>query len=233
MKAHKVFWCCNTYFQDRPHIWTVSEMELLTLSDKRADPDHEVLDVIAERWSPRAFADRPVEPEKLRQVLEAARWAASSYNEQPWRYIVATRDDSEAYERLFQCLTDFNQKWAGTAPVLMLSFYKKTFSRNGKPNRCAAHDLGAASAQLTLQATALDLYVHQMAGIRRDVIRETYDVPDDFAPMAALAVGYLGDPSVLPDDLAEREGKKRKRRPLHKTVFEDTWGETTELLRDT
>lgn len=203
----------------------------LAVPDKRAVTEHDIIDVLAERWSPRAFADRPVEPEKLRQLLEAARWAASSYNEQPWRYIVATKDDVEAYERLLRCLNEFNQKWAKTAPVLMLGFYKTTFSRNGKPNRCAPHDLGAASAQLTAQATALDLYVHQMAGINKEVIRETYDVPSDFEPMAALAVGYLGDPSALPDKLAKREHGERSRRPLHETVFGDGWGETADVIR--
>jgi nitroreductase len=203
-----------------------------TLPDKRADTDHEIIDALAERWSPRAFADRPVEPEKLRRVLEAARWAASSYNEQPWRYLIATRDDPEAYERLLGCLNEFNQQWAKTAPVLMLGFYKKTFSRNGKPNRCAPHDLGAASAQLTAQATAMGLYVHQMAGIRKEVIRETYAVPDDFEPMAALAMGYLGDPDRLPDKLARQERAERSRRPLTDTIFRDGWGDTADLVEE-
>ncbi len=209
----------------------MNENGALALSDKRADTDHEVLDVIAERWSPRAFADRPVEPEKLRRLFEAARWAASSYNAQPWRYLVATRDDSEAYAKLLGCLNDFNRQWARTAPVLMLGFYKKTFSRNGQSNRCAPHDLGAASAQLTAQATALGLCVHQMAGIRRDAIRATYDVPEDFEPLTGLAIGYLGDPDVLPDDLAKREGRKRTRRPLEETVFAGSWGEPAELVK--
>ena len=203
----------------------------ITVPDKRAVTEHEIIDVLAERWSPRAFSDRPVEPEKLRQLFEAARWAASSYNEQPWRYIVATKDNAEAYERLLNCLGEFNQEWAKTAPVLMLGFYKKTFSRNGKSNRCAPHDLGAASAQLTAQATALDLYVHQMAGIRKEVVRKTYDIPDDFEPMAALAVGYLGDPDVLPEKLAKRERNERSRRPLDETVFGDDWGEAVALVR--
>lgn len=203
----------------------------LAVPDKRAVTEHEIIDVLAQRWSPRAFADRPVEPEKLRQLFEAARWAASSYNEQPWRYLVATKEDPEAYERLLRCLNKFNRQWAKTAPVLMLGFYKTTFSRNEKPNRCAPHDLGAASAQLTAQATALDLYVHQMAGIEMDTIRATYDVPDAFEPMAALAVGYLGDPDVLSDKLAERERNERSRRPLSDTVFGEAWGEAAPVVR--
>lgn len=204
----------------------------LAVPDKRAVTEHDITDVLAKRWSPRAFADRPVEPDKLCQLFEAARWAASSYNEQPWRYLVATKEDPEAYERLLKCLGTFNQQWAQTAPVLMLGFYKTTFSRNGKPNRCAPHDLGAASAQLTAQATALDLYVHQMAGIEMDTIRDTYNVPDDFEPMAALAVGYLGDPDVLPEKLAKREQAERTRRPLNETVFGDGWDEPSDVVQD-
>lgn len=200
-------------------------------ASKIARADHDVLDLIAARWSPRAFADRSVEPEKLRQILEAARWAASSFNEQPWRYLVATTDEPAAYERLLQCLGEGNQQWAQSAPVLMLSFYKTTFSRNGKPNRCAAHDLGAASAQLTMQAMALDLYVHQMAGIDRDAIRNTYEVPADFEPLAALAVGYLGDPSRIPEKFHTGERSTRTRRALDETVFGETWGDTAGLVR--
>jgi nitroreductase len=203
----------------------------LAVPARRAITEHTIIDVLAERWSPRAFADRPVEPEKLRRLFEAARWAASSYNEQPWRYVVATKEHPEAYERLLNCLNEFNQQWAKTAPALMLGFYKTTFSRNGKSNRCAPHDLGAASAQLTAQATALDLYVHQMAGIELDVIRDTYDVPDDFEPMAALAIGYLGDPDALPEKLAKQERGERSRRPLDETVFGDEWGEAANVLR--
>jgi nitroreductase len=181
---------------------------------KRADTVPGVLDEIQKRWSPRAFADRPVSDDALRQVLDAARWAMSSYNEQPWRYIVATKDDAAAYDRVLQGLNEFNRSWAKTAPVLMISLVKKTFARNDKPNGHARHDLGAASAFLTLQATRLDLYVHQMAGILPDVITDTFDVPDDIEPVTGLALGYLGDPDDLPDKLAARERDERIRKPL-------------------
>jgi len=200
---------------------------------KMADPDHDVLDLFRERWSPRAFADQRVEPEKIRRMLEAARWTMSSYNEQPWRYVVASRhDDPEAYERLLDCLIDGNQAWAKNAPVLMMSFYKETFSGNERPNRCAPHDVGAASAALTFQATAMDLYVHQMAGIHKDVARETYDVPDDFEPMAGLAVGYLGDPEMLSDDKRTAEQSPRSRRSLDEIVFGEDWGASAALVAD-
>jgi nitroreductase len=191
---------------------------------KTATPDHDILDVFAERWSPRAFADRPVEPGKIRRMLEAARWTMSSYNEQPWRYVVASRHENpDSYERLLGCLSEGNQSWAENAPVLMMSFYKTTFSGNERPNRCAPHDTGAASAALTFQATEMNLYVHQMAGIQKDVARDTYDVPDDVEPMAGLAVGYLGDPDVLDEGKKDAETSPRSRKPLDAFVFGDDW----------
>jgi Nitroreductase len=200
---------------------------------KTADPDHDILDLLRERWSPRAFADRRVEPEKIRRMLEAARWTMSSYNEQPWRYVVAARhEDPEAYDNLLRCLVDGNQSWAEHAPVLMMSFYKTTFSHNDRPNRSAPHDVGAASAALTFQATAMDLYVHQMAGIKKDVVRETYDVPDAFEPMAGLAVGYLGDPSMLSENQRKSERAERSRTPLSDLVFGDTWDAPASLVND-
>ncbi|MFB6098131.1 MAG: nitroreductase family protein [Salinibacter sp.] len=200
---------------------------------KSADPDHEILDLFSERWSPQAFADRPVEPEKIRRMLEAARWTMSSYNEQPWRYVVASRhEDPSAHETLLHCLNEGNQEWAHLAPVLMMSFYKTTFSRNGRPNRCAPHDLGAASAALTFQATAMDLYVHQMAGIKKEVARETYDVPDGVEPMAGLAVGYLGAPEMLPERRREAERSPRSRTSLDEFVFGEEWGASADLVSE-
>jgi nitroreductase len=200
---------------------------------KTADPQHDILSVFAERWSPRAFADRRVEPKKIRRMLEAARWAMSSYNEQPWRYVVASRHENpDEYERLLRCMNEWNQEWAENAPVLMMSFYKETFSGNGDPNRCAPHDVGAASAALTFQATSMDLYVHQMAGILKDVARETYDVPDDFEPMAGLAVGYLGDPEMLGEGQRDSEEAPRSRKSLDQFVFGDTWDAASGLVAD-
>ncbi len=200
-------------------------------ASKIADVDHEVLDLFRTRWSPRAFADRPVESEKIQRMLEAARWTMSSYNEQPWRYLVATKEIPEAHQKLLQCLTKGNREWAHLAPVLMLAFYKTTFSQNEEPNRVAKHDLGAASAALTFQATAMGLYVHQMAGIRRDVIRNAYDVPEEFEPTTGIAVGYLGDPEQLPEGRREAERRPRSRKPLSTFVFEESWGQTADLAK--
>jgi nitroreductase len=200
---------------------------------KTATPDRAILDLFTKRWSPRAFADRPVEPEKIRRMLEAARWTMSSYNEQPWRYVVASRhEDPDAYERLLGVLNEGNQSWAKNAPVLMMSFYKTTFSANGNDNRCAPHDLGAASAALTFQATAMDLYVHQMAGIRKDAVRETYDLPAGVEPMAGLAVGYLGDPQMLDEGKRKAEQSPRSRRSIEDFAFGEEWGTPSAIVVD-
>jgi nitroreductase len=200
---------------------------------KTATPAHDILDVFAERWSPRAFADRPVEPDKVRRMLEAARWTMSSYNEQPWRYVVASRhEDPEGYEKILRCLAEGNRAWAEHAPVLMLSFYETTFSHNGRPNRSAKHDLGAASAALTFQATAMDLYVHQMAGIRTEAIRETFDLPETVEPMAGLAVGYLGDPEILAENRQESERAPRSRKSLDDFAFGPEWSAPSDIVVD-
>ncbi len=187
---------------------------------KRAPVLPGVLDEIEKRWSPRAFADTPVSGDDLRQILDAARWAMSSYNEQPWRYVVATKDDPEGYDRVLACLNEFNREWAQTAPVLMLAFAQNTFSANGNENRHARHDVGAASAFLTLQATRLGLYVHQMAGILPDVIEQTFSLPDGMEPVTALALGELGDPADLPEKLEQQEYADRSRKPLSEIVFD-------------
>ena len=199
--------------------------------DKTAQTDYDVLEPIRKRWSPRAFSDKPVEQEKLLRVLEAARWAASSFNEQPWRFIVAQKEQEEAYAKLLSCLREKNQDWAKTAPVLMMSLAKRTFTKGGGTNRHAWHDLGMAVENLVLQATDLGLHVHQMAGILPDRVRELYGVPDDFDVVAGLALGYAGDPAVLPDDLREKERAPRSRKALSEFVFEDAWGEGAGLLK--
>ncbi len=199
--------------------------------ERPADADPQVLDVIRKRWSPYQFSDRRVEPEKLRIILDAARWAANSFNEQPWRYIVATKDNPREYERMLACLNESNQVWARCAPVLMLSFAKRTFTHNGHPNRVAWHDVGAASCQLTLQAEALGLRVHQMAGIETGKIPTVYSVPEDFEPIAALAIGYPGENLDVPEHLRQRDNRERTRKPLDQFVFEGTWGQAPSVLK--
>jgi nitroreductase len=186
--------------------------------------------IISERWSPRAFEDRPVELEKLQSLFEAARWTASCSNAQPWFYIVATKDDPENFNRVLDCFVEFNQSWAKNAPVLVLSVARTNFEANGKPNRHAWHDVGAASAALALQANSLGLEVHQMAGIDPEKGRKIFGVPEGYEVVAGMALGYPGDPSALPDQLRARELSPRERKSLTSFVFSGQWGQTSPIV---
>ena len=192
--------------------------------DKTAKTDFPIHELIAERWSPRAFDERAVSAETLGTLLEAARWAPSCFNEQPWSFIVATRDDAEEFDKLLGCLVEANRAWARNAPVLMLSVAARNFERNGKPNRHAVHDVGLAVGTLTLQATALGLGVHQMAGILPDHAKEVYRIPEEHEVVAGIAIGYRGDPGSLPDALRERELAARSRKPASEFTFRSMWG---------
>ena len=198
--------------------------------NKSSDTQYPIDDLLSARWSPLAFSEKSVEPEKLRSVLEAARWAASSYNEQPWSFIVATKDNQAEFDRLLGCLAEGNQEWAKTAPVLMLSVAKLQFERNGVENRHAFHDLGAAAAQLAIQATALGLFIHQMAGFDVPLSRSLYSIPEGYEPVAAIALGYVGDPQTLSERLLQRTLAPRTRKPLENFVFSGTWNETSPLV---
>lgn len=198
---------------------------------KIAAADYPIHRFLRLRWSPRAFSDRRIEPEKMMRLFEAARWAPSCFNEQPWSFIVGVKDQSADYDRLFSCLKEGNRRWAGSAPVLMLSVAKLNFDEGGKPNRHAIHDVGLAMENLVIQATALGLYVHQMAGFDVGKARELLTVPAGHEPVAAAALGYLGDPGGLPDALRERETAARERRPQHEFVFAGRWGEPPSWLK--
>ena len=200
------------------------------MSEKRASTDYPISELIAERWSPYAFDNRLVPDADLRSLFEAARWAPSSYNEQPWNYIVATRDNSEQFQRLLSCLVDANQVWAKAAPVLALGVVSLRFARNAKDNRAAVHDLGLASGNLVLEATARGLFVHQMIGILPDRAREIYEIPEGYEAWTGLAIGYRGDPTSLPDPLREREQTPRQRKPLNEFVFNGKWGNPSPLV---
>lgn len=192
--------------------------------EKPANNDHPIHDLLRRRWSPRAFSSRPIPPESIRSLLEAARWAPSSFNAQPWRFLIATRDDAPAFERMVGCLTEGNQTWARQAPLLMLTVARLAFD-DGKPNRHALHDVGQAAAHLTVQAMALGLFVHQMAGIQIEKIRETYGVPAGHDPVTAIAVGYPGNPDDLSDSLKQREHAERRRKTLDEIAFSGAWEE--------
>ena len=198
--------------------------------EKPAHTQYPIHDLLRQRWSPRAFDDRPIEPEKLRSLFEAARWAPSSNNGQPWRFLVATKEDKTEYDRLFNCLVEVNQKWAHRAPALLLSVAKLQFE-DGVPNRHALHDTGMAAENLVVQATALGLVAHQMAGFRIDQARADCKIPEGYEPVAIIAVGYPGDSALLSDRLRAREAQPRVRKPLTELVYSATWEQPTSLLR--
>jgi nitroreductase len=191
--------------------------------DKTATTDHPVIDLVARRWSPRALEAKPIPADALRSILEAARWAASAFNEQPWRFLVARREDADEFETMLGCLTEGNQRWARNAGALILTAARATYTRNGKPNRHAWHDLGQAAANLCLQATDLGLAAHQMAGILPDKARELYGVPEEFDVVTGIALGHAGRADSLPDSLRRTEMAPRERKPQDEIVFRGGW----------
>ncbi len=193
--------------------------------EKPAQTQFPIHDLLVRRWSPRAFDERPVESHTLWSLFEAARWAPSSNNEQPWRFVAATKRDHEAdWNRLFDCLLEGNRRWAFRAPVLILSIASLNFEDDGKPNRHAFHDTGMAAENLVLQATASGLAAHQMAGFDVEKARVALKIPSGYEPVAMVAIGYPGDPAGLPERLRERELQSRSRRPIGEWTFLGQWG---------
>lgn len=188
---------------------------------KKAPTDLPVIEPILERWSPLAFDPKPVEEEKIRAMFEAARWAPSAYNEQPWRYVYALKGDPkrDALENLLVA----GNAWAKNAGMLVLSFAKKTFAHNGNPNRHHMHDLGAASAYLVAQATALGLVTHQMSGYDADNANEMLGVPPDYEPGSMIAVGYYAGQEGLDEGMKKREDGPRVRKALDEIAFRGGW----------
>ena len=194
-----------------------------------AKTDHPIYNLIAKRWSPYFFDERSVSNKDIQAIFEAARWAPSSYNEQPWSFIVAKKENSDEFETLLSCLVEGNRNWAKSAPVLVLGITKLRFARNNKPNRAALHDLGLASANLSLEATARGLSVHQMIGILPEKARELYEIPDGYKPLTGLAIGYVGSPDALPEEVRERDLVRRPRKPLNEFLFSAKWGSASKL----
>lgn len=200
--------------------------------DKTADTDHPIHALLASRWSPYAFSNRDVSGADLRSLFEAARWAPSSYNEQPWSYVVATRGERQAFERLLSCLVQANQEWARHASVLALGITRERFTRNDEPNAAAVHDLGLAAGNLLVEATARGLVVHQMIGIDPERARELYRIPDHSRAVTGLAIGYVGSGAALPEKLRERDRAPRTRKPLSEFVFSERFGDPAPILED-
>jgi len=188
-----------------------------------------VHDLIRERWSPRAYAAKPVSKSDLHSIFEAGRWAASSNNGQPWRFIVATSDDPAAHAAAVAGFNARNQRWVKSAPVLVFAIARKAFEANGNPNAHYWYDTGAAAALMTVEAESRGLKVHQCAGIERDKVRETYGVPEDFDICTGFVIGYQGDADALPEELPGREKEPRVRKPLGDIVFAGKFGTSAKL----
>ncbi len=191
---------------------------------KHAKTEHPIQDFVAKRWSPYGFADRDVSEADLHSLFEAARWAASSFNEQPWSYIVATSAQEAEFARLLSCLVEANQSWAKAAPVLALGVATLNLKRNNKPNHVAIHDLGLATGNLVAEATARGLWIHQMGGILPDRAREIYGIPEGSEAVTGIAIGYAGDPETFPEEIRKRDLAPRERKPQREFVFGTSWG---------
>jgi nitroreductase len=186
-------------------------MEVLAGMQKSAEFHSPILEVIQSRRSRRAYSDQPVELEKINSLFEAARWAPSSVNEQPWLYIYATKDQPELWSKIFDSLNDPNKIWATHSQLLIASLVRKNFTRNDMPNHSAKYDLGAANAFLSLQASHLGLNVHQMGGFKPQVLKENLNIPDNYDSVVIMAIGYPGEINMLPENLQQRERAPRER----------------------
>jgi nitroreductase len=184
----------------------------------RANTDYPVSEIIAKRWSARAFSTRPVEFSKLLSVLEAARWAPSSRNEQPWRYIVFTSDNPEMLKKAQSVLKEIND-YAKRAPILICALTRKTYSENGNPNRLHFHDLGAANENMFLEAFNQGLIMHEMGGFDVQKARDIFNVPEDYEVGIMIAIGYQDTYQVLPERLRHKAFTPRVRKPLSEIVF--------------
>jgi nitroreductase len=196
--------------------------------EKPAQTSRPIHDVLARRWSSRAFdPKRPVSREQLNVLLEAGRWAPSCNGDEPWRYLIWDRGrDPEGWQKAFDCLSDNNKKWVKNVPLLMLSCAGSIFAATGKPNRWGQHDTGAASCSIALQAAAIGLMVHQMGGFDMEKARGAFDVPAEYTPMAMIAVGYQADPEILDEETKKKELAPRARKPLAERFFEGGWGKS-------
>lgn len=193
--------------------------------EKPAPANHPIHELIRRRWSPVSFSSRPVVPEDLKSLFEAARWAPSCYNDQPWHFIVATQEDPDAFTRMLSCLVPANTEWAQHAPVLVLAVARLNFAHNNKPNRHAFHDVGLALSNLFIQAAALGLFAHPMAGFSPEAARHAFDIPEGYEAITAVAIGYGGDAGGLSEALQKRNAAPRSRREIGSFVHGVKWGE--------
>ena len=197
---------------------------------QRLDTRAPLNELLSGRWSPRAFSERQIEPSKIVTLFEAARWSPSSANEQPWHFVAATREDTRTYNALVESLMEGNRRWAQRAPMLVLGVAQSVYLKSGRAYQHAWYDLGQSVANLTVQASALGLAVHQMGGFDAGKAREFLSIPDGYEPVILFAVGYAERPETLPDDLRKREEGPRSRKPLETMVFTEEWGKPSRLV---
>jgi len=198
--------------------------------DKPAPSNHDINPLVSNRWSPRAFdGTKSVSNETLLSLFEAARWAPSAFNLQPWRFIVAKKEDTEAFQTMFGCLLPGNQRWADKASALVIVVVEKQAPDAEKPNASADFDAGLAVGSLSVEATARALYIHQMGGIDRDKVKETYALPEGYVARIGIAIGHVGDAESLEDDLKAKELAPRQRKAMEDILFEGTWGNRATL----
>jgi len=184
---------------------------LIAPMSKSNQVEYPVAELIEQRRSRRAYSTNPIEHEKIKSLFEAARWAPSSMNEQPWTYVYATRDQPDLWNKLLELLNESNRVWAINAPLLIFSLARKTHMRNGANNALARYDTGAANTLLSIQATQLGLNVHQMGGYDRQKAIESLNIPEAYEPIVIMAIGYPGDPDSLSENLKLREEAPRER----------------------
>jgi nitroreductase len=191
-----------------------------------------ILKEISSRRSIRAFDPRPVEPNLLVNLFEAARWAPSSFNEQPWRFMIARKENAGEFEKMLSCLTDKNKEWASNAAVLLICISKMVATEKNIPNNHALYDLGLAVGNLSVQATSMNLYMRQMAGFHPENAVKIYSIPEAFQPVSMIALGYQGDAGNLSEALRSRENFPRIRKPLDEIVFEEKFGDPSPLVKN-
>ena len=196
--------------------------------NKPAKTKYGIHPLLESRWSPRFFSEKIVEKEKLQRIFEAAQWSPSCSNEQPWRFILGEKG-TDTYDKIFNGLTDGNKVWANLAAVLVISIAKKHFTGSERTNFHCLYDTGQSAAHLTFQATHEGLFVHQMAGFHAGIMRESFNIPDEFEVVSAIAIGYPGNPDIINEDEKQRAMAERKRRDLNETVFSGSFGEPSEL----
>jgi len=196
---------------------------------KPANNAHPILKVFKNRWSPRAYSEDPVEKEKLKSIFEAARWAPSARNEQPWRFILGQKGD-ETWKKIFNSLAEWNQQWTKRAPILVANVTKNFYDYKHLINKTALYDTGQAVAMMVTEAVNQGLIGHQMGGFSPEKVIEYFNLPEGYQPVSITAFGYYGDASLLPDDMLESEMEERKRRPLIESVFANSFGESSSLF---